>query len=333
MDNFRIPIGFLNSVGGPSMRSILPSVRQLEILVAVGKARNFSRAAETLGMSQSALSQAVAQTEFLLDVALVHRTKREATLTAAGKALAERAETLLRDLQAAVREAKAEADPAAGRVILACLSSIILRILPLIGPTFRKQLPSATLVARESDPGECVRQVKIETADVGIAMMMGNDPEIDFDPFIKDRFRFVCSHGHPLAGRKIIKWSELAKYDYVGVQPWSGVHQLVSGAVLSGDPVKRTVYEVSRVPTVLNIIEEANAVSAIPALALAHVEAAQRVFHCPIVDPVIPRTLGIITRRDRPLSPTAAAFCRILRATLRDHEIFTYPDVEFVDAR
>jgi DNA-binding transcriptional LysR family regulator len=71
---------------------ILPSIRQLEIFVAVARAQSFSRAAELTHMSQSALSQAVLQTERLLGTKLFERTKRTVKLAPAGQVLLPRAE-------------------------------------------------------------------------------------------------------------------------------------------------------------------------------------------------------------------------------------------------
>src|SRR3546814_10908229 len=136
-------------------RSTRPTVRQLEILLALARPHNFSRAAHAVGISQSALSQAVAQTEFLLNVQLVKRTRRSVMLTRAGQSFAQRAEAIIGDLEMAAREAQAEADPGQGRVVLACLSSIILRVLPAVAKAFKDRWPSATLVIRETDPDLC----------------------------------------------------------------------------------------------------------------------------------------------------------------------------------
>src|SRR5215218_6487178 len=102
--------------------SILPSVRQLEIFVAVARLQSFSRAAELNNMSQSALSQAVVQTEKLLGAALFERTKRSVKLTATGLQLFPRAERILASLEAAVADARSNADPRKGKIRIACLS-------------------------------------------------------------------------------------------------------------------------------------------------------------------------------------------------------------------
>lgn len=305
----------------------LPTVRQLEILLALARTNSFSHAANVVGISQSALSQAVAQMEFLLDVQLVQRTRRSVLLTHAGQAFVRRAETILADLHSAIGEARAEADPAQGRVVVACISSVILRVLPAVTRVFKQHWPSATLVVREDDMELCAKQVKAETADLAITTMLKPDPVVEFLPLLQDRFRFVCNHRHPLVGRKVVEWGELAQYDFVGMPHWAQVSQMAEGPIFGGNPFRRAIYEVSRVPTVLSIVEEADVVSAIPALVLAHAKAAERVHHCPIIAPIVPRTIGVITRRNAALSATAIAFRDLLFEVVADSDLFEFPDI------
>lgn len=305
----------------------LPTVRQLEILLALARTQNFSRAAEAMGMSQSALSQAIAQMEFVLDVKLVNRTRRSVSLTRAGEILVQKAESIIRDLQTAVRSARDEADPNQGRVVLACLSSVLLRLLPPVIREFRKRWPEATLVIREEDPELCIRQVKAEMADLAICMMMSPEPAVEFEPLLEDRFRFVCNRSHPLAGRSQVEWSELAHYDFVGMQHWSEIKEITDSGLQGSLSRRRAVYEVSRVPTVISIVEEADVVSAIPALVLSHPSIQNRIHHGAIGSPTISRRIGVVTRRNAPLSATADAFCKLLRTNLSHSSLFCFPDV------
>src|SRR4051812_22196060 len=85
-------------------------LRQLEYFAAVARHRHFTRAAETLFVTQSALSQQVRRLEEELGMALLNRTSRGVELTAAGADLLERAGTIL----AEVERARAEMDQHAG---------------------------------------------------------------------------------------------------------------------------------------------------------------------------------------------------------------------------
>src|SRR2546421_7096929 len=80
-------------------------MHQLRYVVAVARARNFSRAAEQCHVSQPSLSQQIQKLEEELGERLFHRTKREAKLTRAGEAFLQRAIRILEEVEAAKREA------------------------------------------------------------------------------------------------------------------------------------------------------------------------------------------------------------------------------------
>src|SRR3954469_3463859 len=77
---------------------------QLRAFVAVAEALNFSRAAEKLGVSSSALSQLVRGLEERVGVRLLHRNTRSVSLTEAGEALLKRISPAVRELAAAIEQ-------------------------------------------------------------------------------------------------------------------------------------------------------------------------------------------------------------------------------------
>src|SRR5690606_33802948 len=93
-----------------------PSLREIGCFVAVAERLNFSRAAAALGMTQPAVSQAIARLERSLGLRLLERTSREVRLTDAGKILLPYAEALLADASAFMAQASRLAAPA-GRTI------------------------------------------------------------------------------------------------------------------------------------------------------------------------------------------------------------------------
>lgn len=93
-----------------------PPLAQLQVFLAVARHRSFSGAAREIGVSTSAVSQAVKQLERQLDVALLVRTTRSVSPTEAGRRLVESAGPGLRQALSALREAAAEPGEVGGRV-------------------------------------------------------------------------------------------------------------------------------------------------------------------------------------------------------------------------
>jgi LysR family carnitine catabolism transcriptional activator len=304
--------------------TVLPTLRQLKVFLAIARFRNFSRAAQALGLSQSALSQALAQMEYLLDTTLVQRNRRSLVLTLAGERFLPRADRILKELSVAIDELKDGADQA-GHVSVSCLSSILLRILPRVVDEFQRRSPMSVIHIREEDALGIVNQINNGAVDFAISVLFRQDPAVHFLPLIEDRFRLVCRRDHELATREKITWAELEKFDFVGMAHWTGVSQLVDRAAPA--QMTRAIYEVSRIPTLLEVIDESNLIGLVPALALAHPSITRRFHHCAMVDPVIRRSVGCITSRDRPLSATAKAFRDLLLEMIGSGPYRDYPDI------
>jgi DNA-binding transcriptional LysR family regulator len=95
-------------------------LRDLHVLFAVVQHGSMAKAGAHLGMSQSAVSQAIASIEHTLDVRLLDRTSRGVEPTIFGTALLRRGRAAFDELRLGVKEIECLADPAAGEVRVAC---------------------------------------------------------------------------------------------------------------------------------------------------------------------------------------------------------------------
>src|SRR5687768_8379860 len=107
-------------------------LHQLRYVLAIGRAGNFSRAAEQCHVSQPSLSQQIPKLEQELGGRLFTRLKRQAVPTAAGRALIERAARILREVDEAQREMDDTRDEVGGVVNLGVLPTIAPHLLPQV---------------------------------------------------------------------------------------------------------------------------------------------------------------------------------------------------------
>ncbi|UQA54880.1 LysR family transcriptional regulator [Polyangium aurulentum] len=114
---------------------------QLQAFLVVARLRSFSSAARELGVSRSAVSQAVRQLEEQLRVVLLARTTRSVSLTDAGKRLVESAGPAMRQALAALTEVSAEPGEVVGRVRLSVPRSAVPLVIAPVVPTFRARHP------------------------------------------------------------------------------------------------------------------------------------------------------------------------------------------------
>lgn len=126
-----------------------PTVKQLRYFVALCDARHFGRAARACFVSQSAFSTAIQDLERLLGTALVDRTNRRVTITAAGQEVCARARRCLTDLEELVETAEHCQKPLCGSVRLGVIPTIAPFLLPRVLPKLRKGYPELKLYLTE----------------------------------------------------------------------------------------------------------------------------------------------------------------------------------------
>src|SRR5215467_7329229 len=116
-------------------------LRDLHVLFAVAQHRSMVAAGAQLGISQSAVSQAIAALEDALKVRLLDRTPRGAATTMYADALIRRGRAAFEELRLGVKDIEFLADPTAGEVRIACSESISAGILPPIIERLSKRHP------------------------------------------------------------------------------------------------------------------------------------------------------------------------------------------------
>jgi DNA-binding transcriptional LysR family regulator len=118
---------------------------QLRAFIAVAEALSFTRAAERLGVSASALSQMVRALEERVGVRLLNRTTRSVSLTDAGDQLFQRVRPAVRELAAALGQAQAQRETPAGIVRIHCFHSAAQGFLAPVLRPFHQSHPEVVL--------------------------------------------------------------------------------------------------------------------------------------------------------------------------------------------
>jgi LysR family transcriptional regulator, hydrogen peroxide-inducible genes activator len=127
----------------------LPTIKQLQYLVALCQHGHFGRAAEACFVTQSTLSAGLREVENLLGVVLVERTRRVVRFTPLGSKIAEKALRVLREAEELTDMARAEGKPLHGELRLGVIPTIAPFLLPAMLPRLREQWPSLKLFLRE----------------------------------------------------------------------------------------------------------------------------------------------------------------------------------------
>lgn len=271
---------------------------------AVAELANFRRAADTVHLSQPAFSRRIDKLEQALGVRLLERTTRRVTLTAVGRDFERKVRELLDDLDNTLLGIRGVAATRMGEVTVACVPSAAYYFLPKVVARFHELAPKVRVKVMDAGANEALASVARGEADFGINFIGAQEGELEFTPLAQDRFVAACRRDHPVARHKRVSWAELAKHDYISVSRSSGNRVLLDQALATVRQRPQSIYETQHVTTMLGLVEAGLGVAAVPAMAMPS-EDHPLLMSVPLVEPVVTRTIGLIRRRGRSLSPAA----------------------------
>ncbi len=133
--------------------TFLPTLKQLQYLVALHKTGHFGRAAAATFVTQSTLSAGLRELETLLGVMLVERTRRVVRFTPLGERVVAKAYIVLREADELAELARAAAKPLGGELRLGVIPTIAPFLLPRLLPGLRARWPDLKLFLREEQSG------------------------------------------------------------------------------------------------------------------------------------------------------------------------------------
>ena len=203
----------------------------------------------------------------------------------------------------------------AGDVTIGCVFSAVHHFLPPLIRAFREQHPRVLVRIIDEGADDVLESVKQGEADFALNYIGMQDPEVEFTPLLKEPYVLACPAGHPLAKRRSVRWEELADYPHARVSHASRNRLFIDQALAELPPLPRPVCEVRHVSTLIGLVENGMGVAVVPQLTLPRRPGS--IVGVPLEKPAIGRTIGMIRRSGRSLSPAAAAFVDLLTQASR----------------
>jgi DNA-binding transcriptional LysR family regulator len=287
-----------------------PSLADLRAFVTVGEMQSFAAAAKALHLSQPALSRRISHLEEQLGLRLFDRTTRSVDLTLLGGRFLDQIRGLVEELDRSVLDLRDAAQLEAGDVTIGCVFSAVHHFLPPLIHDFREKHPKVLVRIIEEGADEVLAAVKHGEADFALNYIGMQDPEVEFTALLKEPYVLACPKGHELAKRKSLRWEELAAYPLGRVSHASRNRLFIDQALAELPPLPRPICEVRHVSTLIGLVETGLCLAVVPQLTLPQQPAS--LVGIPLEKPTIARTVGMIRRTGRSLSPAAEAFVAML---------------------
>ncbi len=294
------------------------TLRQLRAFVLVTRLGSFTRAAQAMHLTQSALSVLIRGLETEVGARLLDRTTRSITLTVAGSEFFPDAQRILADLDRAVDKVDELTAKERGRVVVAAPLVLSSTYLPPYLATFRSRYPGIELSLNDTLPAHVLPMVRSGMADVGIGTFPASERDLERVLLFTESMVVVFPAVHPFGSRKRIRWRDLAKEPVVALRRGSVFRDLAETGFASAGLTLTPDFEVEYAGTAIGLVAAGLGVAILPGYAMRLTDAS-RIGWRRIVDPVIDREVALIRRLDRTQSAAVQAFVEFLTAPPSRH--------------
>lgn len=295
-------------------------LKQLEYFQRVAELGSFTKAAQALGVAQSAVSRQVRQLEVALRQNLFTRSGQGAVPTAAGRILLEHARGIMHQVQRAQEDLEQVRNPGSGRVAIGMAPSAARAMTVQLTHQFRHRLPDATLSISEAL--SLVLKEWLLAGRLDIAVVYNPPTSSDL------RFSALTSEPLYLIGRRTAQPSEatiplrmLANVPLIVPNRPHTVRMLVETELaLAGHPPNIRL-EIDGIAAILDLVAEGAGYAVLTEHAILNSGQPQRFYLRRIVEPELQSRLYAATARQRYINPVQKTALELIRATVRE----TYP--------
>jgi DNA-binding transcriptional LysR family regulator len=286
------------------------NLRQLRTFLAVARLGHFRRAAETVHLTQPAVSRQIAELETELGVRLFDRTTREVLVTEAGRYLESALARVLDELESVLGQVQTEGERRRGKVRVASVPTLSASLMPAAIASCQQRFPGLAILLGDQPQSQVLDAVRGGEVDFGVAIEPPGGEEFDVQTIMHDAFALVCPRDHALAAKRRVDWRALAAVPLVLLDHGSGSRRLIDAAFADRGIAPNIVQQVGHPQTAFSLVAAGLGVCVTPGLSLSMPLSASLVSR-PLA-PTVRRDVVMIRRRNRSLSPPAQAAWQVI---------------------
>jgi len=294
-------------------------LESLKIFCDVVRQRSFSQAAQTSGITQSAVSQIVSQLEKRMNVQLIDRSTRPLQLTPLGLTYYEGCKILLEqyeELEGRIRNAQLEIS---GTVTVAAIYSVGLSDMGQYVRRFEGELPKTQVHIDYLHPNRVYERVKDGTADLGLVSYPKKTPHLAAVSWREEEMVLVCSPKHALASRLALPLKELNGQAYVHFDKNLIVRRRVDRFLREHEVNVDIVAEFDSIENIKQAVSIGAGVAILPEPTIRREAKARTLVAVPLFGCEFTRPLAIIHRRGNRLNAAAKRFMELLLEPEANH--------------
>ena len=291
-------------------------INQLEVLIAVAREKSFSRAADVLGRTQPAVSQAVRRLEQEIGEKLFDRSSKDGTLTAAGELLVDYARQMMNLRHAANTALREMRNLQNGKVTISANEHTVFYLLPLI-EEFRQRHPAIKIEVQRGVASRIPEQITAREVELGVISFKPNDASLRSVSVLNDELVLIVAPGHRFAGRSSVSIRDLADETFIAHNALSPYRKRVIETFDKYDTRLNISVELPSLEAIKRLVERGTGIALVPKLTAQSEIAAGQLAGLSVKEMKLERKLNIVYRKNSVLSHASQEFLKIAKEMAR----------------
>jgi DNA-binding transcriptional LysR family regulator len=287
-------------------------IDMLKIFCDLVELESFSRTAEKHLLSQSAVSQQLAQLELTHKVQLLDRKKRPLAPTAAGQLFYDACKDIVERYERLKSELNTLQKPSGGRINIAAIYSIGMHTLPDYVKKFMVKYPDVNVHIEYLSSGRIYELVLSGEADIGLVAVPRRDKRLEVYDFVDEPLVLVCSPKHPLTSESQVDIHKVQFERFIAFEKDTPTRGLIDSILQRYSIVVRPVMEFDNTETIKRAIEINAGISILPENTIVQEVSSRTIKAIPFSNERFIRPTGIIVRKDKILGLASRYFIELL---------------------
>lgn len=297
------------------------SFRNFELFCEVAECRNFSKAADRQGVSQSTVSQAVAHLEKQLGIELIDRSHRPLALTAAGQRYFDGCRELLIGFERLETEVRQLSGCVAGRLRVAAIYSVGLLQLDSYVHCFEQAYPDVEVHVEYVHPDQVYDRIRSDKADIGLVSFPEDSSEFSTISWQEQQISLIVHPDHPLAKSASDDYDSapvevIQGEDFVNFTSELKIRNQLDRWLREAGVSPSVVHEFDNVEQIRRAVEDGLGIALLPEATVSRSVETGTLVSLKLENVEWFRPLGVIHKRNRRLSNAADRFVELLHEDL-----------------
>lgn len=284
-------------------------IRQLTYFIEVAKHQSFTKASQSLHISQPSLSKMVKSLEDELEIELIDRSARQIELTEAGHIVFEQGQMIMESLSNVSTHLYDLINVKKGHIKIGIPPLIGFLFFPKIIKSFNQRYPDVTIQLMEHGANKVEQEVSDALLDFGVVVLPVDEDAFEIIPFVQEELMLFVHSTHPFADRKNIAMKDLEHESFILFSEDFALHDRIIEECIRAGFRPNVAYESSQWDFISEMIGENLGVAILPRSIEKKVDH-QIIKAVPIVNPAIPWQLGLILKNGRYVSHATREFIK-----------------------